>query len=91
LLISVDGVVDPPDTEVILTPSGTCVIDIMGDGRPTGCDFFLVPDALGNVSGGVMLYQGNLEMPPIPCRLMASWWTRLSSTVQVGATPCSLS
>jgi hypothetical protein len=61
LLISVNGVVDPPETEVTLTPSQTAVIDIMGDGRATGVDFFLIPDATGNVSNGVMLYPGNLS------------------------------
>lgn len=62
LLISVGGVVDPPDTEIFLMPSQEVIIDIMGDGRPTGADFWLIPDGYGSVGGGVMLYTGNLSV-----------------------------
>ena len=41
LLISVDGVVDPPDTEITLLPSDMAVIGIWGDGSSPQGTYFL--------------------------------------------------
>ena len=62
LLISVDGVVDPPDSEVILMPSDTVVIDIFGDGQTPRQYFYMgiLVDGPGSldISNAVMLYPG---------------------------------
>lgn len=62
LLISVDGVVDPPDTEVTIMPSDTVVIDIWGDGQTGMGDFFLGIGVGGpgtlDVTNAVILYPG---------------------------------
>jgi len=64
LLISVDGVVDPPDTSIELFPSDTVTIDIWGDGltptAPVAPTPWLIVEGLGTVSGGVVIYPGTL-------------------------------
>ena len=58
LLISVDGVVNPPETSITLTPSQNVVIDIMGDGRPPPKAAFLVIQGPGAIAGYSLLYPG---------------------------------
>jgi hypothetical protein len=60
LLISVDGVVDPPDTEIELFPTETVVIDIMGDNRNQPEAFALIVQGPGSIAGHSMLYPGTL-------------------------------
>jgi hypothetical protein len=62
LLISVDGRINPPDTEIILKPSETVVIDITGDGQtaPTNLTPWLIVQGPGTASGGVVTYPGTL-------------------------------
>jgi hypothetical protein len=45
LLLSVDGVVDPPDSEVIIKPSEWVTIDIWSDGLTPGTAVFLTMEA----------------------------------------------
>jgi len=63
LLISVDGRINPPDTEIILKPSETVVIDIHGDGQtaPTNLTPWLIVQGPGTASGGVVTYPGTLK------------------------------
>ena len=64
LLISVNGTVDPPDTEIFLLPSETLTIDIHGDGQ-TECDAFYLfstkpsCDCILDSSQAVIEYGGN--------------------------------
>lgn len=61
LLISVDGEVDPPDTEVFLYPSETAVIDIHGVAPqdPIG-GYLIVEGSVGmDYSNVEMVYQGD--------------------------------
>lgn len=64
LLISVDGRINPPDTEIKLEPSQTAVIDITGDGQtpssPTAAAPWLIVSGPGSVAGGVVTYPGTL-------------------------------
>jgi hypothetical protein len=65
LLISVDGVVDPPDSEIELVKSDWVTIDIWGDGQTAPGDFFMGLSiesdgpASMDVSNAVILYTGN--------------------------------
>jgi len=62
LLISVGGVVDPPDTSINLMPSDTVTIDIWGDGQTPGSALYLFTineTSDGTVSGGTIVYPGN--------------------------------
>jgi len=62
LKISVNGVVDPPDTQIVLKPSETAVIDIWGDGQtPQPWDGWLIAEGPGTTANGVLLYQGSLS------------------------------
>jgi len=67
LLISVDGVENPPDTSIYLAPSQSVVIDVTGDGLTPGpTDLFLinepaVPIQAGTMAGGVLTYQGSMS------------------------------
>jgi hypothetical protein len=61
--ISVNGVVNPADTEITLMPSDIAIIDIHGDsGTPIGI-FFLGINAGGpgslDIANATMVYQGN--------------------------------
>jgi hypothetical protein len=65
LKISVDGVVDPCDTTIILDKSDTVIIDIWGDGTDspqTTAPWLLVLDieGSGSIAGHNMLYGGSL-------------------------------
>lgn len=63
LWISVNGVIDPPDTQIILRPSEHVVIDIHGDGQTPPGAFYLGVDVgdMGvlNQDNAVVLYPGN--------------------------------
>ena len=64
LLISVDGRINPPDTEIILKPSEHAVIDIRGDGLTDPYSFALGVKAgdtgvVAVVAETVMLYPGS--------------------------------
>ena len=64
LLISVDGVIDPPDSEIALTPSEHVAIDIWGDGAtPANTAFFLFTIGPGSLdsTGAQILYPGDLS------------------------------
>jgi hypothetical protein len=65
LLLSVDGVVDPPDTQIEIAPSDEVIIDIWGDGL-TDPYAFLLGIAAGDgskgsldISGATVLYPGS--------------------------------
>jgi len=67
LKISVNGVVDPPDTQVILNESDYATIDIQGLDPAQGMgDFYLGINVAGgqygsmDISGATIPYQGNL-------------------------------
>ena len=62
VLISVDGVVDPEDTTINLTPSETVVIDIMGQDEPQPLNAYLLIEGPGAIAGSTMLYPGSLAM-----------------------------
>ena len=60
LLISIDGVVDPPDTQVIIFPSEEVVVGISGDGLTSGWQtLFLVVQGTASINGGNILYPGS--------------------------------
>ncbi len=61
LKISVNGTVDPPDTEVILAPSDHAVIDVWGDGATGAGMFWLVANGPGTTVGGSLIYLGSLS------------------------------
>ena len=67
LLISVDGVIDPPDTIIVLMPSDTLAIDIWGDGQTPNTGMYLASskpscDCLLDSSGLQILYPGEASM-----------------------------
>ena len=73
-LISVDGVVDPPDTSIELFPSETAIIDIHTDGTvPNPQDVWLV------ASGPGMLQSGGALNPAV------AWAAVAESTLQDAA------
>jgi len=60
--LSVDGVVNPPDSEIMLLPSETAIIDVFGSGNSNlPLDFWIICQGPGTISGGVVLYPGNLS------------------------------
>jgi hypothetical protein len=60
LFISVNGVENPPDTQINLLPSEHVVIDVTGDGTtPANPTPWLIVEGPGAVSGGVVTYPGN--------------------------------
>jgi hypothetical protein len=63
LLLSVDGVVDPPDTSIVVAPSDILNIDIWGDGETAPGAFYLgiYVDGPGtlDISQAVILYPGS--------------------------------
>jgi hypothetical protein len=62
LSISVDGVVDPPDTQININPSDVVTIDIFGDGATAApAAAWLLVQGPGSISGGVMLHAGSLS------------------------------
>ena len=67
LLLSVDGVVDPPETAITLLPSETAVIDIWGDSQtPTPQAMYLASskescDMILDAAGLQILYGGSLS------------------------------
>lgn len=64
LKISVDGVVDPADTEIeLIEGSGTAVIDIWGDGAtPSPHAPWLFVQGPGSINGSDMVYTGSLAL-----------------------------
>jgi hypothetical protein len=70
LLISVDGVVDPPDSSIEIMESDWVTLDIWGDGVQPGGMFLLglAVDAQGpaslDISGAQILYVGNANTDP---------------------------
>ena len=62
LLISVDGVVDPEDSTIVVLPSEHAVIDVWSDGAAPQPNFgaILFTTGPGTISGGVMLYGGSV-------------------------------
>ncbi len=66
LKISVDGVVDEPDSTVTLMPSDVVVLGVWGDGQTLGpLDVWLVVEGPGTTAGGSMIY----PCPVPPCIL----------------------
>jgi len=62
LMISVDGVIDPPAADVELQPGETAVIAIHGDGSmPSPWDCYLFVEGPGSIDGHTMLYPGSLS------------------------------
>jgi hypothetical protein len=63
LLISVDGVENPADSDIELYPSDTAVLDMDGDGQtpiPPNIAVWWVVEGPGTISGGAVLYGGSL-------------------------------
>jgi hypothetical protein len=63
LLISVDGMVDPPDSQIEIMESDWVTIDIWGDGQTDPSEFYLGlalegPASL-DIAGAEILYTGN--------------------------------
>jgi hypothetical protein len=53
-VISVNGIIDPPETEIVLRPSETAIIDIHGldqDPHPSTLAFFLLLKGPGHING----------------------------------------
>ncbi len=79
LLISVDGVIDPPDTEITLLPSDMAVIGIWGDGSsPQGTYYLGVQEgnlATLDASNMTMIYPAEIPMPPTPEPPFPGWIT----------------
>jgi hypothetical protein len=67
LLISVDGVVDPPDSSVNILPSDIVIIDIWSDGQTKAGPKFLTIEGPGTLdwSGAIRNYEVN-DDPPGP-------------------------
>jgi len=65
LLISVDGVVDPPDSQVTLVESQHAVIDIWSDGgepqSPVAVALIVQDKGMLDATNAQMLYQGSLS------------------------------
>ena len=64
LSISVNGAINPPDTEINLQPSQHAVIDVTGDGlgEPVApMEAWLLVQGPGTMTGGVNLYPGDLK------------------------------
>ncbi len=64
LYISVNGTENPPDSAVTLPQGQSCVIGVTGDGQtPQEIDAWLILEPVGvaSMSGGVMLYTGDLS------------------------------
>jgi hypothetical protein len=64
LYINVNGVANPPDSEITLLPSESVTISITGDGlTPQDQDFWLVAEPLGTstMAGGAMIYAGDMS------------------------------
>lgn len=63
LKISVDGVVDPMDTEITLKEGQTAVIDIWGDGATASPHApWLFVSGPGSINGSDMVYTGSLAL-----------------------------
>jgi hypothetical protein len=61
-LISVNGVVYEDSEEIILQPSDTATIEILGsDNDNFPCDFWLICQDPGLISGGTIVYSGTLS------------------------------
>jgi len=61
-LMSVNGVVNPPDSEINLQPSQTAIIDVFGAGNANlPLDFWIICQGPGTIAGGVVLYPGSLS------------------------------
>jgi hypothetical protein len=66
-LISVDGVVNPPDSEIRVLPSQNVFLDIHGDGATPNVALWMILQSTeqgkitpGTMSGGTLLYTGSL-------------------------------
>jgi len=63
-LLSVNGIVDPPETEVTLSPSDTAIIDIWGEGTEDPLSFYAYVGISGpgtlDWSQAVILYTGDV-------------------------------
>jgi hypothetical protein len=64
ILISVNGVVDPPETEITIGPSQEVTIDIWGDGQTMRQEFYFGIEVAGpgslNIDYATILYGGNM-------------------------------
>ncbi len=70
LMISVNGVIEPPLAEIELQPDETAIIDIHGDGlTPPPVTALLVVTGPGSIDGHTMVYRGSLssyeDLPPL--------------------------
>ena len=69
LMISVNGVIEPPLAEIELQPDETAIIGIHGDGlTPPPVTALLVVTGPGSIDGHTMVYRGSLssyeDLPP---------------------------
>jgi len=62
LMISVNGVIEPPLAEIELQPDETAVIGIHGDGKTEPpVDLYLFVEGPGSIDGHTMVYRGSLS------------------------------
>ena len=62
LMISVNGVIEPPLAEIVLQPDETAVIGIHGDGlTPPPIGAYLLVEGPGSIDGYTILYPGSLS------------------------------
>jgi len=62
LMISVNGVIQPPLGEIVLQPNETAVIGIHGDGlTPPPIGAYLLVEGPGSIDGYTILYPGDLS------------------------------
>lgn len=100
-VISVDGVVDPPDTSIELWPSDYAIIDIHGmDNTGDATAMWLVCQGPGTINGGVITYAGTSPPSELTTLPGADWedmlgflWTDLGlegvtsvSYINIGST-----
>jgi len=89
LKISVDGVVDEPDTSI------TLMLDIWGDGLTPGPqDALLIAEGPGTINGGVMIYPGfgSIILPESPeeFELMKAWLESIGGFSNVNSISCMI-
>lgn len=62
LMISVNGVIQPPLAEIVLQPNETAVMGIHGDGQtPSPWGGYLLVEGPGSIDGYTILYPGDLS------------------------------
>lgn len=74
LMISVDGVVDPPDTQITLKPSEHVMIDIHGaDNGTVATAMWLLAQGPGTINGGDIVYVDPAAQSELTTLPAADW------------------